>query len=80
MQPDTFKYYTFVIRLWSEPTEQSTTEWRISVESSVDQGRQGFSDLRALLDEVEEALTALMSESEPPPADTSSQAPSGTGC
>ena len=76
MRRDAIPYHILIIRLWPEQAEQTAPRWRITLDAPADDARQGFTDVRALLDEVEQTLTALMNEQVPPDESTPPQLPS----
>lgn len=62
MSQESFQYHILVIRLWPEASSLAPSQWRLTLESPIGHERRGFTELRALLDEVEEELTRLMDE------------------
>ena len=66
MQRDAFPNHILIIRLWPEQVDQAAPCWRITLEDPTSHGRQGFTEVDALLDEVEQTLTHLMNEYGPP--------------
>lgn len=75
MSQGPFQYHIVIIRLWPEAPSQSPPHWRLTLESPASNARRGFTDLRALLDEVEVELMRLMDEAvstQQDPAESSS--------
>lgn len=65
MAHESFQYHIIVIRLWPETSGLAFPRWRFTLESPSSRERLGFTELRALLDQVEVDLTTLTNEAAP---------------